>query len=271
VIASFVVIASPAACSRSNSTSDPGASSASPAPRAPALDAAPAVSDAAAPTVAAARSPEDARAEARRLHDRAMTALAAKQLDDAAQIWREAAATDPTWSWPPYNLACVAALQGHSDDAIAQLRLMLDRAPDVDLLRRLETDHDFGSVRTLAAFQKLVGEVAKVALARGFNPPQGGAIAGCASMRFTRDGAYTYECATCCRYTGRYSYAKGWLQLVISAVQVEEMGYGKPRRIDVRGTYQLRAVHGQVCFDRVSATGVTDDLPWSPLPDGCWE
>ena len=196
-----------------------------------------------------------------------MTALAAKQLDDAAQIWREAAATDPTWSWPPYNLACVAALQGHSDDAIAQLRLMLDRAPDVDLLRRLDSDHDLGPVRDLPAFQEVVGEVAKVVLAREFSRH-----GSCSSMSFTRDGAYRYSCAACCYFTGTYSYARGRLQLEIATVQREAMnGPGEPRPVHVHGTYRLRAEHGQVCFDRIAATGDTDSLPLSPLPDGCWE
>lgn len=79
-------------------------------------------------------------------------------------------------------------------------------------------------------------------------------------------------CAACCYFNGTYSYAKGLLQLEVKTVSSEQKnGPGEPRPIDVRGTYRLRAEHGQICFDRVATTGRTDNLPLSPLPNGCWE
>lgn len=217
-----------------------------------------------------------ARTMARRLHDRAMKLLAAKQPGAAAQIWGDAAVLDPTWSWPPYNLACIAALQGHPDDALAQLRLLSGREPDLDLLHRLDTDSDLGSVRDLPGFQEAVGEVARAAFDRHhFTSQHGGGDAGdpsCASIGFGRGGEYRYACASCCNFTGTYSYVKGQLVLEITTlVSRSGSGTGTPQPIHVHATYQLKAVGKQVCFDRVEATGLGDDLPREPLPDGCWE
>ncbi|TMQ17874.1 MAG: tetratricopeptide repeat protein [Deltaproteobacteria bacterium] len=211
---------------------------------------------------------------ARRLHDRAMKSLAAKQLDAAVQSWRDAAEIDPTWSWPPYNLACVAALQGHADDAIAQIRLLIDRAPDLDVVHRLETDRDLAALRDLPAFQQAFGEVVRAALDhRGFSRPAGdGDIPACAAISFFSDGRYWYTCDKCCRFSGKYTYAPGGrIQIEISTLERQGQGrYEPPEPVEVRGTYQLTTQDKQACFERVEATGLSDDLPSPPLPDGCW-
>jgi len=46
--------------------------------------------------------------------------------------------------------------------------------------------------------------------------------------------------------------------------------YDPPEAVEVRGTYQLTTQDKQACFERVEATGLSDDLPSPPLPDGCW-
>jgi len=56
---------------------------------------------------------------------------------------------------PLYNLACCEALAGHTEDAIAHLRVALERRPSLrDLAKE---DSDFDSLRDEPAFRELVG------------------------------------------------------------------------------------------------------------------
>src|SRR5262249_42239967 len=103
---------------------------------------------------------------AEQLHGRAMKALAARRAETAVQLWRDAATIDPTWSWPPYNLACQAALAGRSSDALAQLRLLVVRSPDLDLVHRLDTDPDLASLRKIAAFDNVETEIVRAVLSK---------------------------------------------------------------------------------------------------------
>ena len=219
----------------------------------------------------------EGRVVARRLHDRAMKSLAAKQSGDAAQTWREAAEIDPTWSWPPYNLACLAAVQGRRDDAIAQIQLLADRTPDLDLLHRLDTDPDLTSVRELPAFQDAVGAVARAALeGYHFARPADAEDTVCAGLQFFDFGSgstgYSYTCAGCCEFSGAFSYAQGRLQLEIRSLKPKDgASSGSDVPLEIKAIYKLTLSGKQVCFDRVEATGLSEDLPHEPLPDGCWD
>lgn len=100
------------------------------------------------------------RKQAMALHSQAMKVHAAKDFEESERLWAEAARADPSWSWPLYNLACSAALQGRSAAALAYLEMMRDRAPEPDMLRRLETDADLASIRRRPEFEALFVEIA---------------------------------------------------------------------------------------------------------------
>lgn len=77
----------------------------------------------------------------------------------AADEARPFAETHPEYPALLYNLACCEALAGRSADAIAHLRLALERS---DGLRSLAAgDSDLDSIRADAAFSELIGAAAR--------------------------------------------------------------------------------------------------------------
>ena len=56
--------------------------------------------------------------EANALHDKARELQASGQLDQAAEMLKEAAAIAPDWAYPPYDLAYTYLLQGRSEEAL---------------------------------------------------------------------------------------------------------------------------------------------------------
>lgn len=193
-----------------------------------------------------------------RLHGRAMKAIAAKRTDTAVQLWRDAAVVDPTWSWPPYNLACQAALAGRSSEAFAQLRLLALRSPDLDLVHRLDTDPDLASLRKIAAFDDVENDIVRVVLPKLLFSPTGD-LGG--QLEFSGGGEpeYAYTCSDCTSaITGTFRYADHRLQLAAGGS---------------RASYELRIKAEQLCFirvDRPTANGSGSDDTAPPLPDGCW-
>jgi hypothetical protein len=196
---------------------------------------------------------------AERLHGRAMKALAAKRDETAVQLWRDAAVIDPTWSWPPYNLACQAALAGRNSDAFAQLRLLALRSPDLDLVHRLDTDPDLASPRKTAAFDEVEDDIVRAVLPKLSFYPTSDAPGG--KLEFSNEGEarYAYTCGECTSaITGTFRYADGKLELAAG---------------ESRARYGLRTKSEQLCFDRVvgaktAGSGSDDTEP--PLPEGCW-
>jgi mannose-6-phosphate isomerase-like protein (cupin superfamily) len=59
------------------------------------------------------------------------------------------------YATPLYNLACCEAMAGRPDDAIAHLRVAIERRPS--MLAFAKDDTDFDSLRQEPAFQELVG------------------------------------------------------------------------------------------------------------------
>jgi len=59
------------------------------------------------------------------------------------------------YATPLYNLACCEAMAGRPDDAIAHLRVAIERRPS--MLAFAKEDTDFDSLRQDPAFQELVG------------------------------------------------------------------------------------------------------------------
>lgn len=119
------------------------------------------------------------REAAKTLHRRAMTEHGRKDFTAAERTWAEAARTDPSWDWPFYNLACVAARVGRPDDAMAYLEAVRTRNPAADMIRRIATDHDFDALRRRPEFTaflvRLTQQVAQVAAAQRYARAAGAA------------------------------------------------------------------------------------------------
>jgi hypothetical protein len=194
-----------------------------------------------------------------RLHGQAMKALAGKRAETAVQLWRDAAVIDPTWSWPPYNLACQAALAGRSSDAFAQLRLLALRSPDLDLVHRLDTDPDLASLRKVAAFDDVENDIVRAVLPKLSLSPTDDDPRG--KLGFSNESAaFAYTCGDCTAATsGTFRYADGKLELAAG---------------ESRASYELRTRPEQLCFaraDRAKAAGSGSDDTAPPLPDSCWQ
>lgn len=196
---------------------------------------------------------------AEQLHGRAMKALAARRAETAVQLWRDAAVIDPTWSWPPYNLACQAALAGRNGDAFAQLRLLALRSPDLDLVHRLDTDPDLAALRKIAAFDDVESDIVRAVLSKLSLSPAGDAPGG--KLAFSNEGeaAFSYTCSDCTAATaGTYRYTVGKLDLAAG---------------ESRASYELQIKSEQLCFarvDRARTAGSGSDDTAPPLPDSCW-
>ena len=64
----------------------------------------------------------------------------------------------PTYAELAYNIACCESLAGRADDAIAHLRLALER--EESLRSEAAVDSDFDAIRELPAFRELIGQPA---------------------------------------------------------------------------------------------------------------
>jgi hypothetical protein len=71
----------------------------------------------------------------------------------AAPLFEKAAIADPEGKWPNYNLACALALLGEPDRA----KSALEKVKDPELKKKMKTDKDLDSLRSLAWFQEMVG------------------------------------------------------------------------------------------------------------------
>jgi len=74
---------------------------------------------------------------------------------EAADRGREQIEAHPEYPGPLYNLACCESLAGRTDDAIAHLRLAVDRAERFGALAA--EDSDFDPIRDEPAFKELMG------------------------------------------------------------------------------------------------------------------
>jgi tetratricopeptide (TPR) repeat protein len=72
----------------------------------------------------------------------------------ARRILSEGLETYPESASPHYNLACLEAIQGHSDAALASLRRAVELAPDA--ARWARDDEDLASLRDDPEFRALV-------------------------------------------------------------------------------------------------------------------
>ena len=104
---------------------------------------------------AKALSPEEQKlVKLRDLSKTAVLALEGRKLDAAETALVEALVIDPDNYTNVYNMACLRALQGKSDDALAYLERAAD-AGFTDFVH-LERDPDLNSLRELARYKKLV-------------------------------------------------------------------------------------------------------------------
>ena len=78
----------------------------------------------------------------------------AKDYEGALAVGRELVSEYPESGLPLYNVACVEALSGDTDSAIAHLREAIDLAPR--LVENAKTDEDFASITDDPRFQALV-------------------------------------------------------------------------------------------------------------------
>jgi hypothetical protein len=79
----------------------------------------------------------------------------AGRYDEVADRGRAAVEEHPGWAELAYNVACCESLAGRTDDAIAHLRLAVERSEG---LRELAaTDSDLDAIRGQPAFRELVG------------------------------------------------------------------------------------------------------------------
>ena len=74
---------------------------------------------------------------------------------EVADRGREVIEANPQYAEPMYNLACCEALAGRKEDAIAHLRLALEKAEQLRSLAKGDSDLD--SIRDEPAFKELVG------------------------------------------------------------------------------------------------------------------
>jgi len=137
--------------------------------RAPAVDAAPSALALIDEMRALPHTPGD-RTKAMALHRQAMKVHEAKNYPASERLWAEAARTDPGWDWPYYNLACSTALQARAGEAIGYLEMVRDRKPDPEMLHRIESDGDLGSIRSRPEYEALVVAIADELRSRGLCP-----------------------------------------------------------------------------------------------------
>lgn len=86
-----------------------------------------------------------------------LSAAHQKKWDAALAHYRRAQELRPDSWMPPYNIACVHAQRGGSDEALAALKAALDKAPDhVNVAGLIESDSDFDPLRELQLYRQLV-------------------------------------------------------------------------------------------------------------------
>jgi tetratricopeptide (TPR) repeat protein len=76
------------------------------------------------------------------------------ELDKAIEAMINGLRLEPDSAIAHFNLACYAALANDSDRAMTHLTIALDLHPDY--LKKLQTEHDFDSIRELPRFQELL-------------------------------------------------------------------------------------------------------------------
>ena len=94
--------------------------------------------------------------------------------EESRSFFEAAGALRPDEWVPPYNLACVSALQGQPQAAFGHLATALTKKPDPRLfLSIMEDDEDLASLREIEGYGSLLESLRREA---GVPPPEGAAL-----------------------------------------------------------------------------------------------